>query len=168
MSYYAFTVKKLGSHISEITEKSYEPFFKKLYKFGKEVFKMAELDPHGRLHYHGIIWLKRNFFRKKLRTKGFHWCLRSVWDMSSWIVYCYKNYSYEHYDDSISLIEDNNISLLCNEEVGDVQISVMQDDAKRNKAKNIMRQHLWEIRREVRKLKISKKDVIKFYDPKMK
>lgn len=103
MEYLAFSVK-LNSKKKHIDSKDYEPFFKKLYHFGRKIFMIAENDSKNRLHYHGIIHLPIGFYKKNLQCKGFHYKLETVWNMHGWMAYVVKNYQYGDFDDTISLL----------------------------------------------------------------
>ena len=89
---FAFTVKILGLKPSKCDEKDYEVFFDSLYKKCMIVnFKIAEFDSKGLLHYHGVITLKKNYYRKKLIVKGYHLHVTKLRSLFIWTKYCYKN-----------------------------------------------------------------------------
>ncbi len=106
--YFAFTVKILSRKM-EIDEKSYEPFFSHLYKFGKSIYMRAEMDGKQILHYHGIVALPKKFYRKRLTVMGFHLKLKNIWSISGWTAYMNKSYLYSRYDQSINLLCDETI-----------------------------------------------------------
>lgn len=87
---YAFTVKIL-SRKGIIDEKRYEPFFQNLYKFGKSVYRVAENDSKGILHYHGVVNLNETFYRKLLCIKGFHVKFKALFNAFGWAKYIHKN-----------------------------------------------------------------------------
>ncbi len=87
---WAFTVKVL-SRKEIVDEKSYEPFFKVLYQLSEVVTMCGEVDSKGILHYHGVIRLADNFYRKNLRVKGYHLYLKRINNLLGWIKYCLKN-----------------------------------------------------------------------------
>lgn len=89
---WAFTYKILGGHDDEIVEGDYAPVRKELYNSGYVKHIRFEKDPKGRLHCHGIILLRKGFFRKKLKVHGFHCHLREVYDERDWIAYCDKGH----------------------------------------------------------------------------
>ncbi len=111
LDYFAFSVKLTGKN-NKIDQKDYEPFFKRLYSLGKNIFKIAELDSKNRLHYHGVVGFVPGFYKKKLHVKGFHWKLVSIWNMHNWMSYCYKNYDYKDIDDHLDLICQEEILLI--------------------------------------------------------
>ncbi len=94
---WSFTVKILKNPL-KADEKSYEPFFKVLYNLSKVVTYCGETDSQGILHYHGVIELAPNFYRKNLRVKGYHLYLTRIYDLQKWINYCFKNDFSVQYD----------------------------------------------------------------------
>jgi len=95
---WAFTVKILKTKNCIITHKSYEPFFKVLYQLSKVITYCGEIDSKAVLHYHGVIQLDPNFYRKNLRVKGYHLYLERISDLSKWVKYCFKNDFSVQYD----------------------------------------------------------------------
>ncbi len=86
---WALTVKFL-SRKKEVTAESYEPFFKVLYQLSEVVTMCGEADSKGVLHYHGVIRLADNFYRKNLRIKGYHLYLKRIYNLAEWIKYTMK------------------------------------------------------------------------------
>lgn len=85
---FAYTIKALGSELNP----DYEPFFSKLRKYKIHVeFKVGEKDSKGKLHYHGIILIKKGFWRKLLVSPGYHLKLVEVFDKKGWIKYIHKD-----------------------------------------------------------------------------
>lgn len=86
---FAYTIKH---NTDAPTAEDYIPFFEKLehYKVNIE-YKISELDSKGRLHYHGIIYLTKGFYRKKLCVKGLHVKLVEIYDKSGWTKYIHKD-----------------------------------------------------------------------------
>jgi len=83
---FAYTVKTLGKSID------YEPFFNNLDKFNIKVeYKIKEKDSLGKNHYHGIFYLDKGFYRKRLIIKGFHIKLEQIYDKAGWIKYIHKD-----------------------------------------------------------------------------
>lgn len=117
---FAYTVKTLGK--ADVTEADYDPFFKRLDDFGINVeYKVSEKDSKGKLHYHGILYLRKGFFRKRICLHGFHIKLEELYDRKGWIKYIYKDVKYEH-------LEQQALELLDGESDGDSQISIPDDD----------------------------------------
>lgn len=114
---FAYTVKTLGS--AEVTNADYEPFFERLKLLNVHCeYKIAEKDSKGKLHYHGILYLKKGFFRKRISLRGFHIKLEELYDRKGWLKYIYKDVKYEHLDQQALEIEGDE----------DSQISIPDDD----------------------------------------
>lgn len=88
---WAFTYKKLGGDDDSVYESDYNIVRKELNNSGYVKHIKFEKDPKGRLHCHGIILLRKGFFRQKLKVQGFHCHLREVYDERDWLSYCNKN-----------------------------------------------------------------------------
>lgn len=104
---FAYTVKTLGP--STVTSNDYVPFFRRLEALGVEVeYKIDELDSKGKLHYHGIIYLKKGFYRKRVSLKGFHVKLEELYNKAGWLKYIHKDVPPEQWPDDYSdeYIED--------------------------------------------------------------
>jgi len=87
---YCFTVKILKEP-KKATEIHYEPFFKVLFSLSDVLCYCGEADPKGILHYHGVIRIKKNFYRKSLCVRGFHVYLTPCFNVYGWFDYCFKN-----------------------------------------------------------------------------
>jgi len=94
---WAFTVKTLGT-AKTVDEKDYEPFFKVLYKLSEVVTLCGEVDSKGVLHYHGVIRLDSNFYRKNLRVEGYHLYLKRIYNLLKWMNYIFKNDADKRWD----------------------------------------------------------------------
>ncbi len=98
---FAFTVKTLTSEIN------YDAFFKKLSKLSIKVeYKISELDSKGKLHYHGILYLDKGFYRKRICVTGYHVKLVELHDRQGWLKYIHKDVKSEseaeaEYDDYV-------------------------------------------------------------------
>ncbi len=91
---YAFTVKINGIRVKDyqtIDAKSYQPFFNILYQLSEVITYCGEVDNKGLLHYHGVIRIKTNFYRKNLRVKGYHLYIKRIYRLRYWVDYCFKN-----------------------------------------------------------------------------
>lgn len=86
---FAYTVKALGNQTA--AKESYDEVFRKFVSNGTVEYKVAELDPQGKLHYHGILVLPKNFYRKRLVTKGIHLKLVEVFNKAGWLRYIHKD-----------------------------------------------------------------------------
>ncbi len=91
---WAFTVK-IHADGKTADEKSYEPFFKILYQLSEVITMCGEIDSKNILHYHGVIRLSSNFYRKNLRVKGYHLYLKRIFAIRQWVNYCFK-YNFEY------------------------------------------------------------------------
>ncbi len=92
---FAYTVKALGAN--DVTTGHYHPFFDRLNKLSIEVeYKVSERDKLGKVHYHGIMYLPKGFYRKRLMINGFHIKLREITDKAGWITYIHKDCEFHH------------------------------------------------------------------------
>lgn len=99
---YAYTVKNLGSEM----DADYTPFFDRLSKYDIKVeFKVKEFDKHGKSHFHGILYLPKGFWRKRIMVHGYHIKLVEVYNKEGWIKYIHKDVHWEDYEDEDELIE---------------------------------------------------------------
>jgi hypothetical protein len=70
-----------------------------LVKYNIRIIDFAyEFDPHGKLHYHGIIELPKGFYRKKLVVRGYHMNLTKLQSQDS----IRRATSYIHKDDKVN------------------------------------------------------------------
>lgn len=89
---FAYTVKLNKSLHSAPTETEYIPWFDKLKKLGIELaYKISEKDKRGHLHYHGILYLPKGFFRRRVMMKNFHIKLEELYDKKGWMKYIHKD-----------------------------------------------------------------------------
>jgi len=88
---WAFTVKTNQKDGKKADEKSYEPFFKILYQLSEVIVSCGEIDSRNILHYHGVIRIPSNFYRKNLRVKGYYLYLKRIFKLREWVDYCFKN-----------------------------------------------------------------------------
>lgn len=103
---FAYTLK-LNSLTA--TKADYATFFDKLKKFNIECeYKIMEYDASGRLHYHGIIYLPKGFFRKRICIPGMHIKLVELYSRDGWLSYIKKDTHWDDYDheDIQDLIEN--------------------------------------------------------------
>lgn len=103
---FAYTVKKLGT--TEVASADYDPFFDKLNSYSIKVeYKVPEADSKGKLHYHGIIYLKKGFFRKRIMVKGFHVKLVELYNRDGWIKYISKDLEFTSLEQMAEEMETN-------------------------------------------------------------
>lgn len=86
---WAFTFKKLGRE--NPTHDDYVPVIEVLQKYGLITHSSFERDSKGKIHVHGIVQLRKGFFRKRLEVCGFHLKLVEIYDQSGWESYINKN-----------------------------------------------------------------------------
>lgn len=87
---YAFTIKRVKSPTT-VTEQSYAEIIDLWRKMGYIKYLESEKDSKGVLHLHGVILLRRGFYRKKLCLEGFHVKLDLIYDETGWIRYIQKS-----------------------------------------------------------------------------
>lgn len=117
---FAYTIKHNSGDPDKVCETHYEPIFHKWKQLGLELeYKIKEKDKQGRLHYHGILYLPKGFFRKRLMCKAsdgkqYHIKLDEIFNRKGWIKYIEKdvkyNYLEDDYDHSLSLQGDEVIT----------------------------------------------------------
>lgn len=116
---FAYTVKILKGNTA--TKQDYAPFFNKLEKLGIPVeYKIAEKDSKGKLHFHGILYLKKGFFRKRICVKGIHVKLEELYDRKGWLKYIHKDVMYHPLEQQAEEMAD--------EESDDTIMSIPDDD----------------------------------------
>lgn len=116
---FAYTVKILRT--GEVTEADYQPFFDRIDNLNITVeYKMPEKDSKGKLHYHGILYLKKGFFRKRICLKGFHIKLDELYDRKGWLKYIHKDVEFQHLEQQAQEMAD--------EESEDTVLSIPDDD----------------------------------------
>ncbi len=87
---YAFSIKATGKDLINTTKVTYDPFFKIIKRL--VVMKCCYPETaNGILHYHGIIMLNKNFYRKRLYLDGFSLKLKEIFDEKGWITYITKD-----------------------------------------------------------------------------
>lgn len=89
-SLWAFTVK-INKNGKQADEKSYEPFFKVLHNLCEVIVYCGEIDTKNILHYHGVIRIPDNFYRKNICVEGYHIYLKKIFNLRAWVDYCFKN-----------------------------------------------------------------------------
>lgn len=104
---FAYTVKALGA--VNINKNHYDSFFQKLDKLGVKVeYKIGEKDSLGKLHYHGIIYVKKGFFRKRIMMKGYHVKLEEIYNKEGWVKYIHKDVQFDYLEEQApSAAEDS-------------------------------------------------------------
>jgi len=85
---WAFTIKKLG--LNDVVVEDYIYPLEQFAKFGLVDCQFFEKDSHGKLHVHGIVLLRKNFFRKRLIITGYHIKLDELYNRGGWERYITK------------------------------------------------------------------------------
>ncbi len=106
---WSFTVKILKNP-GKAEAKHYEPFFKILYQLSEVVTYCGETDSKGVLHYHGVIRIPVNFYRKNLRIKGYHLYLKRIYNLQRWIDYCFKSYEQDDFNKKWGILKGKMLS----------------------------------------------------------
>lgn len=90
---FGYTVKVLGD--IETDPSNYIKWFVHSSKFGDDKVKLehsySERDSHNKLHYHGVMIIKKGFYRKRLECQGYHLKLEEIYDMDGWFRYITKD-----------------------------------------------------------------------------
>lgn len=55
------------------------------------LYKFAEHNKHGYVHYHGLIEIPKTIYRKTLCPKGYSVRFKEVWNAQGWYNYCKKD-----------------------------------------------------------------------------
>ena len=127
---YAFTVKKLRSPYGAKKE-DYNKFFDHLTRYVHIENKYYEIT-NNILHYHGIINIDNDLYRKRLITRGYHLYMTKIRDEQNWIRYCTKRK--ETYSDELLREKGLLIKLLKNIKVKQIKKGIL---IKKNATKKI-------------------------------
>lgn len=86
---YAFTVKKLGNDVSILDY--HNNVLNKWSRLAVDVKEpYFEDDESGKLHMHGVLYARKNYFRKKLSVPGYYVYITDCWNIDRWLEYCAK------------------------------------------------------------------------------
>jgi len=101
----ALTVKFNTTLRNTVKRSAFDPFFEMAKKYNISLSHLNwEIDSELRLHFHAVAEVPINFYRKKLKIKGFMiLCvpLPSADDLFRWVEYCYKDCPPEDWPDDI-------------------------------------------------------------------
>lgn len=87
----AFTLKKLRDP-KNATLENYSDVLQKWMDMGLKIEAAEfERDSKGILHIHGIVVMRKNFYRMRMKTTDYSLKLRDVYDKSGWIAYINKD-----------------------------------------------------------------------------
>lgn len=91
---WAFTVKYVKGTEDKDLQFEYETLFNFWKKNGVNILESQSHHggENGRLHYHGIIMVKRGLYRKKLVKPGYHVKLTPIVDRAGWVAYMNKEH----------------------------------------------------------------------------
>lgn len=89
---FCFTLKYLCQSTYESTLMDYDPVFTLWEKFGCEIEYNCEEQNKQRsgVHFHGIVWIPKNLYRKRLLPKQFHLKLEEPKSRHAWLKYIMK------------------------------------------------------------------------------
>lgn len=86
----AFTVKKLSNDRVSISDYQANVLHK-WSRLGVHVQEpYFEDDSEGKLHMHGVLYARKNYFKKKLMVQGYYVYLTDIWNLDRWLEYCAK------------------------------------------------------------------------------
>lgn len=89
----ALTMKKLGPRHVQLSDYT-EVLAKWKDKFNNNIMIddfYTENDSNGKLHLHGVIYVKKNFYKKRLQTDGYYIYTTDIYMKQQWLDYCYKS-----------------------------------------------------------------------------
>ncbi len=92
---YAYTIKD-NRKVSNIDRaETYRAFFKRCKCWSIPIeYQIEEKDKQGRLHIHGIMYLKKGFYRKRLCMPNLHLKLVELYNKEGWEQYIHKDLLY--------------------------------------------------------------------------
>lgn len=85
-----FTAKKNSGNAEDVTEDSYGPLILHWEKHCHVHPPYYEKDSKGRLHMHGILMVKKGFYKKRLQCTGFYVFTTDCQHLEQWLNYCAK------------------------------------------------------------------------------
>lgn len=89
---FAYTIKDNRKVSNNERKATYEDWFKRCQVWRIPIeYKCEEKDKQGRLHIHGIIYLKKGFYRKKLCMPNLHLKLVELYNKEGWEQYIHKD-----------------------------------------------------------------------------
>lgn len=104
----AFTVKKLGSDFEGQPIDDYQRNV--LHKWSKLAVMVQEPyfeeDSKGKIHMHGVLYARKNYYKKKLSVKGYYVYVTDIWDLDRWLEYCKKVKHTATIDNTVYLFDD--------------------------------------------------------------
>lgn len=86
----AFTIKKLKDP-RNAQPSDYYDVLNLWQKMDVDIYNVAfEKDTNDVLHVHGRLIVKKNFYKKRLQTFGYHVYTRDIYYEEGWLKYCGK------------------------------------------------------------------------------
>lgn len=85
----AFTVKKLGNDVSILDY--HNNVLNKWSRLGVDIKEpYFEEDNSGKLHMHGVLVTRKNYYKRKLQVDGYYVFITDIWNLDRWLEYCAK------------------------------------------------------------------------------
>lgn len=92
----AFAVTIRFNAKKDAEEKDYVPMIENMIRKGIEIHSLYYEEDKGKtyngIHVHGIIYVKKNFYRKKLAMDGFSIKMEEIYSWDGWQKYLNKGY----------------------------------------------------------------------------
>jgi hypothetical protein len=89
---YAYTIKDNRKVNNLDRKETYNTFFKRCQCWNIPVeYQVEEKDKQGKLHIHGIMYLKKGFYRKRLCMPNLHLKLVELYNKEGWEQYIHKD-----------------------------------------------------------------------------
>lgn len=89
---YAYTIKDNRKVNNSDRKETYNIFFRRCECWNIPVeYKVEEKDKQGKLHIHGIMYLKKGFYRKRLCMPNLHLKLVELYNKEGWKQYIHKD-----------------------------------------------------------------------------
>lgn len=88
----AFTVKILGCAVEGSVEDYQQNILNRWARLAGVTLREPyfEKDSSGCLHMHGIIYVRKGFYKKRLQTPGYYIHVKDCYDIDQWLEYCQK------------------------------------------------------------------------------
>lgn len=94
--YTAFAVTIRRNEKRDANENDYVPMLEHIMKNGVKIHSLVYEQDSGKtyngLHIHGIIYIKKGFYRKRLAKDGYHIKLEEIYSWDGWQKYLNKGY----------------------------------------------------------------------------
>lgn len=91
---YAVTIRRNDKQ--DATETDYIPMLDHLIKSGVVIHELVYENDSGKtyagMHVHGVLYIKKHFYRKRLMKDGFHIKMEEIYSWEGWQKYINKGY----------------------------------------------------------------------------